>query len=272
MVDYVTLQQAQGLAHYSVTPLHTEDGAVAPHFLRFAEDMGYSWDNLMLDPRFAEIIGKEVATESMANGPLHALAELAPSERARDTFLHWLAFINADLNPWTTGGSIHFRPHWGRVLMLSQALGELEGLSDTDLEALAAAASFHDSRRADPYLDTGHGARAAKYYKRFCEDTQRGYARATLAGRSIAYDDRVYFAVAWHDREDAEGEEAIRAFFSGRPVSGVDAVRFYRILKDVDGLDRVRLGGNDFDPSYLRCSHAPELIDYAQRLYMHLEA
>ena len=39
------------------------------------------------------------------------------------------------------------------------------------------------------------------------------------------------------------------------------------VLKDADGLDRVRLGPSGFDSSYLRTAEAGRLVDYAGELY-----
>ena len=122
---------------YRVRKLYDRNGQVAPHFLddefhSFCE----SWDKAMSDPNFAEIIERDLAAERLADDPLDQLAALAPNERVRTRFLKWLEFIDTRLNPWTTGGAIHFRPHWARVLMLALTMGDAAGLSDTDLDAL----------------------------------------------------------------------------------------------------------------------------------------
>lgn len=280
--DELTRAQADGRAPYAVKRLYNADGSVGSHFLShelytFVE----SWETAMRDPRFAEIIDNELAIERIADEPLGHLAAQATSERARALFLAWLAFINVDLEPWTTGGSIHFRPHWARVLLLSQALADAEGLSDADACALACAAAFHDSRRDNPYLDTGHGARAARYYRDFCTDGAHGVPRATRAGAALRFDARVYLAIRWHDRDDAEGEQAIRSVFdadcsaelgdrslaatvpAGAATTPVD---LYRLFKDADALDRVRLGPHGLDERYLRSPHAGELVPFARDL------
>lgn len=85
----------------------------------------------------------------------------------------------------------------------------------------------------------------------------------------------------WHDRDDDEGIEAIcRAIgqnalphlriydLAGALPSDAEAdpVLVYRLFKDADGLDRVRLGANEPDPRYLRTSHAIELLDLAKEM------
>lgn len=281
-IDETTRAQAASRAAYRVKRLYNADGSVGSHFLadelyRFTE----SWEAAMADPAFAEIIDNELEIERIADEPLAHLAALAGSDRAQAVYLAWLAFINCDLSPWTTGGSIHFRPHWARVLLLAQALADAEGLPDADAQALAAAAAFHDSRRDNPYLDTGHGARAARYYRAFCEDGAHGVPRATRAGASLRFDARVYLAVFWHDRDDAEGERAIEDAFAADEAPGLEGVSLsatvpagaqatpvevYRLFKDADALDRVRLGAHGLDERYLRSAHAAELVPFAHTL------
>lgn len=310
MVDGLTCAQAAGSAAYSLTRLRKPGGAISAHYLhpQLVPDEE-SFARLMNNSHFAEIIGMEESTEDVADGPLDALQQLAPTSRARDLFLQWLAFINTDLDPWTTGGSIHFRPHWARVLMLSLALGEAEGLSLEDFAALCAASVFHDSRRRDPYLDTGHGARAAQYYRKFCAENEaasRGEGevasladsetalppRQSVIGRTIAFDPRVFLVIAWHDRDDEAGITAIeRSVREGRlyaPAEGDDRANttgvsqtgypaisenelkqtllLYRLFKDSDGLDRIRLGEYDLDVRYLRTAHAKEMLPLARKL------
>lgn len=71
----------------------------------------------------------------------------------RDFYLAWLRFIDGRLEPWTTGGALHFRPHWACTLMNAPAIADGMGLPDADLRSVAMAAVFHDSRRKSPFLD-----------------------------------------------------------------------------------------------------------------------
>ncbi len=298
MVDESTLMWARSASEYKVTPMRTSDGKIAPHYLDEISHHGFDFDELMKDAMFARIIGCELEAERIANAPLDALAEHAPDKRIQDFYLRWLAFMNADLQPWTTGGAIHFRPHWARVLMLALALGDVRGLADADMEALAMAAIFHDSRRKNPYLDTGHGARAAKYYLQFCRENQEGALRRTPAGRKIRFDPRAYLVIRWHDRHDGCGFEAIgRALCENRlPEAGIEDLQaatlaaigapatsadiadledILRIFKDADALDRVRLGGMDhggLDVRYLRTPEALDLVPYAHTLLHAVES
>lgn len=292
------------MPRYRVRKLYDEHGQVAPHFLDDEfRTYSTSWEEAMADPHFAEIIQRDLAAERMADDPLDRLARLAPNDRVRSRFLAWLRFMDTQLEPWTTGGAIHFRPHWARTLMLALTMGDAAGLSDSDLDALAAAAVFHDSRRKNPYLDTGHGDRAASYYASRCA------AAASSNGNTapLHFDPRAYLAMQWHDRDDADGLRVIAAAndrdelptasdsrrkraplektsdaFRGMQNAQLltpnglkaslpgdadaDAATIYRLFKDADGLDRIRLGSNGLDPKFLRFQYAHDALPLAREL------
>ncbi len=282
MADEETLHWANQSPEYLVTHMCDEDGNVAPHYSEDLVKHGLNFDELMKnDARFAEIIDNERAAEAIADANLSILADEAPDEQVRELFLRWLGFINADLQPWTTGGAIHFRPHWSRVLMLALSLGRSRNLPECDLEALAMAAVFHDSRRKNPYLDTGHGARAAQYYAQFCRNAANSTLLRSPAGRTIRFDPRTYLAIYWHDRHDSTGLETIEGVVRTNAIPELDIVDveallpdnakasfelIYLMFKDADALDRVRLGENDLDPSFLRTEESHELLPFAHRL------
>lgn len=288
-------------APYHVTKLYDEQGRVsAPYVDAEFQSFGMTWDQAMADPRFSAIIERDLQAELIADAPLTHLADMAPNRRVRTLFAQWLAFIDRRLAPWTTGGAIHFRPHWARVLMLALVIGDAAGMPDADLNALAMAAVFHDSRRKNPYLDTGHGARAASYYADFAAQDSDSSTGAEDGGnrpdaasplRTVAFDPRVYLAMQWHDRDDAEGVAAIKqamrsnmltdlitgdvpdgpagqgvreTIADGARASGHD---LYLMFKDADALDRVRLGVEGLDTRYLRTSYAQDLVAFAHDLY-----
>lgn len=148
---------------------------------------------------------------------------------------------------------IHARPHCERVLLHALTIGKQMLPDDSRaLTALAHAAVFHDTRRLDDYLDTGHGARAALYYKQFCE-----------ANPDVECLPEAVYAMRYHDLADGIGIEAIKRDF------GADADRaadIFRIFKDADALDRWRLGHNGLDPRYLRTDAARSMTDFARKL------
>lgn len=264
---------------YHVARLYDEAGQVAPHFINDEFHMFCdTWQHAMSNTHFAAVISQELRAESYAELPLDHLCSLAPNERVRTFFLIWLDFIDDELEPWTTGGAIHFRPHWARVLMHALIIGDKLGFADEDLRCLAMAAVFHDSRRQSPYLDKGHGARAASYYLDAC--WQRGQGAADYAGHLI-FDPRAMLAMAWHDRDDEEGLSAVSRTLQHDEDSGfcgmrysealpdgakADAATILRVFKDADGLDRVRLGDGGLDERYLRIAQARNQVEFAYEL------
>ena len=267
---------------YHVTKLYDEDGHVAPHFVDDEfHSYSKSWEEAMQHRGFAAIIENELAAERIAELSLAHLAAFAPNERVRNLFMAWLAFIDDELDPWTTGGAIHFRPHWARVLLHALIIADDMGLPDADLRALAMAAVFHDSRRKNPYLDTGHGARAARYYADECIARDVVEVKDMLGSDQLVYDPRTMLITAWHDRDDEDGLAAIEKAvhedkdqaYPGRGYSELlpqgaqaDAATMLLIFKDADALDRVRLGADGLDEHYLRTGQSRGQVAFAREL------
>lgn len=148
---------------------------------------------------------------------------------------------------------IHASAHCERVLLYALILGEdIFGEDSEALEILAHASIFHDTRRQDEYLDTGHGARAAVYYEQFCNENS-----------DIQFHPETRFLMRYHDLDDAIGKEAIKKHF-GEKADRV--LKLYAIFKDADALDRWRLGSRGLDPKYLRTEKARNMTDYSQRI------
>ena len=164
------------------------------------------------------------------------------------TFTRWRDYMAAHLDFSLPDSPIHTMPHCARVLLLALAVARREGFAET--EALAHAAIFHDTRRRDDGRDTGHGWRAAAYYTNFCD------------GRAdIDYSPLAAALMAWHDQPDVDGIEGVSRLSGGAPAW----LMAYRIFKDADALDRVRLG--DLNPAMLRTRSARAMVDFAETLY-----
>ena len=91
--------------------------------------------------------------------------------RVRQLFMQWEPFMEQRVEFWEIPGNldIHTQGHCERVLLHALRIGEARHITDRAMTALAHASIFHDTRRKDNYLDVGHGARAANYYKDFCQ-------------------------------------------------------------------------------------------------------
>lgn len=131
--------------------------------------------------------------------------------------------------------------HLTRVFILQELICDLldqRGVS-IDREAVRYAAMAHDVGRINDFEDPGHGMHSAKWMK---DNLTNILTPETL--------DTATYIVHWHSLSDSEA-----------PVMTTEL----KVLKDADGLDRVRLG--DMNESYLRLDLSKSLIDTAQRLY-----
>lgn len=167
-----------------------------------------------------------------------------------ERYKKWYEFMEKNIDFSFKDSEMHTKYHCARVLLLSLVIAHQIGLGDEELDVLSMAAVFHDSRRLDDWLDTGHGERAAEYYKE------------SWSKYDISFDERTYYVMAYHDRDDALGEEEILK----STVLNENCILLYKIFKDSDGLDRFRLGQNGLDVNMLRTKEAVKLVDFAKYL------
>ena len=171
----------------------------------------------------------------------------------KEKFVQWDGFMHRRLKFHMADSLFHAAPHCERVLLYALILGEDIFREKTDLlDILAHASVFHDTRRHDDDLDTGHGARAALYYEQFCRDN-----------RDIEFHPESAYLMRYHDLDDSVGIEAIRKRF-GEESDRV--LTLYAIFKDADALDRWRLGSHGLDPSFLRTDPAKHMTLYSLRI------
>lgn len=173
-------------------------------------------------------------------------------QRVREMFLTWIKFMEDYVDFWQIPGDldIHTQGHCERVLMHALRIGEARHATDRQMLALAHASIFHDTRRKDNYLDTGHRQRAAEYYAN---------------SKFIIPLPEAYAAIWYHDRDDALGEKYINEHTTTE-AERREWLEVYHNFKDADGLDRLRLGTWCLDPKFLRTPEAKAMIPFAQRL------
>ena len=176
------------------------------------------------------------------------LTDIVLWPRIKEDFLRWQAILETSVTFSLLSSNIHTRMHEKHVLLFSLLMAEDAALSDEEKSVLGAAAVFHDTRRQNDYYDVGHGRRAARYYKQFCE--QNG----------LIADYRVDFLLSYHDQPDESG----LAFLKENDFSGLKSL--YDIFKDADGVDRVRLGPNALDYDRLRTKKSLTLVHLAKQL------
>lgn len=141
----------------------------------------------------------------------------------------------------------HDREHSLRVLAFSLILGQMEGLSSTQLRKLALAATYHDIGRCDDSSDCSHGEHSAKICK---------------AKKKFRADSSVAFLIRCHCIPDSEAQAIA--------PSELDKKLLW-ILKDADALDRFRFGwvgcGDDtLDVTQLRFESSKLFVDLAHHL------
>jgi len=160
--------------------------------------------------------------------------------------------------------SIHGVGHTHRVWMHAMALAEELQLLEWQREALHCAAMWHDIGRTHDGVDYYHGAKSA--------------GKAVALGLHCGVEPLVYetalYAVTHHCGSEEHGERAARfryfepdgdGVFVDRWTDESSALQVFRVLKDADALDRVRLG--DLDPSYLRFPESAQRVETAWELW-----
>lgn len=152
---------------------------------------------------------------------------------------------------------IHGLGHIERTMLLGGMLSWKESLSIEDSVLLQYACGYHDIGRVCDGRDREHGFVAARRLRSSEFDAVFSFLSKE--------DRRILCAmVSVHCLSDA----MIPAFAEEYGMTSSEAVRYERLtklLKDADGLDRVRLG--DLDGARLRSDAARELVPFACVLY-----
>lgn len=182
---------------------------------------------------------------------LEELSKLPEARSIQKWYEPWLSFMEKNVEFWLKNSEKHTKLHCARVLLYALLIGRQKNLAGDEMEVLAQAAVFHDSRRQDDWLDVGHGGRAAAFYAEYCRQHS-----------GVRYDERTQNIIAYHDQNDTEGIAVLEELESRLP----DGVLLYRIFKDADGLDRFRLGADTLDVTMLRTQEAKGFVDFAREL------
>ncbi|URZ05192.1 HD domain-containing protein [Clostridium felsineum] len=162
----------------------------------------------------------------------------------------WYKFMQENINFSLKDSLKHTKDHCTRVLVLALVIAYQIRLSDEELDILSLVAIFHDSRRFDDWIDKGHGKRAAKYYKNYCFEN------------NFNFNKQVYYIMYYHDQEDELGFTEIKKEF----IDNEKCILMYKIFKDADGLDRLRLSKDALDINMLRTEEARKAVDFAKYL------
>ena len=156
-------------------------------------------------------------------------------------------FCRPDGRDGSTG--IHGLGHTTRVMVHAHEIADELRVSVLERESVLLAALWHDIGRTHDGADYYHGAKSA--------------GKAVGLGLHAGVDARILelalHAITHHSGDERHGEKASRYLFDQEA-----ALRVFRILKDADALDRVRLG--DLDVSYLRFPSSQLRVERAWEL------
>jgi len=142
--------------------------------------------------------------------------------------------------------TLHGQAHVGRVMIHALRLVEATGFTECACP-LWTAVYLHDIARVHDGRSKGHGADAWARLATLPE-VRALFARGGVRGEDMP---SIQAAVTLHSRGEADPGAAHR--------------RLTDLIKDADGLDRVRLG--DLRPEYLRTPQARTMVAFAERLY-----
>lgn len=143
---------------------------------------------------------------------------------------------------------VHGVGHIERTMVHGATCAWAEGLSEADSRLLLTMCSYHDTGRICDYLDGAHGRRSA----------EKLAALTGLAGEDLR---EAMAGVEAHSVSDKLMEGILA---SHAPENLPRARMLAQMLKDADGLDRVRI--DDLDVSYLRRAPSRERGRFARKL------
>jgi hypothetical protein len=144
---------------------------------------------------------------------------------------------------------VHGPGHIERTLCHGAFCALEDNLNPEDTRLLLFACAYHDVGRQDDKPDDLHGHRSA----------QRIPELTGLTGEGCTL---VQAAVDAHARNDDVLAATVKGY---KPENMKRALRLAELLKDADGLDRVRIW--DLDPAYLRREESRERCAFAKELF-----
>lgn len=157
--------------------------------------------------------------------------------------------------------------HNERVLLYAYLLGKLNNIDSQSMKILLDAAKYHDIGRQDDLEDPNHGFLSSIMIDKVIENDEFYQNKENL---------KVLKAMIHHHSID---DEYLNKILSHYEIESNDKViTIMKILKDADGLDRVRLSVNYFfsslDPRYLRLEQSKSLVKFSHQIneiYLSLE-
>ncbi len=150
--------------------------------------------------------------------------------------------------------SIHGVSHARRVLIHAQAIAAARDLDPDWFESVVLAVAWHDIGRTHDGREPEHGPNSVARVKRLA--LGEGVHPQILA--------RTFFAMEWHSVSDCQAIDKAAALEPGHSPEPGTMLRVLWLLKDADGLDRVRI--YDLDPGQLRYEESLTRVERAWQL------
>ena len=144
---------------------------------------------------------------------------------------------------------VHGPGHIERTMLHGAFCAMEDALDETDTALLLECCAYHDVGRISDSMDYLHGSRSAL----------RLGALTARTGEALKM---MMAAVDAHSRPDEELEDTLRGY---HPADWQRCLRLAHLLKDADGLDRVRIW--DLDVAFLRRQASREREDFAEYLF-----
>ncbi len=148
---------------------------------------------------------------------------------------------------------VHGEGHIERTMLHGAFCAMAEGLDEPDTALLLDACAYHDVGRINDWYDEEHGHRSAQVIGELTGQT----------GQELIM---LQAAVDAHSRKDNVLEETLKSY---HPADYPRTLVLAQLLKDADGLDRVRI--HDLKTSFLRRSASVDRADFAFYLYSRYE-
>ncbi len=144
---------------------------------------------------------------------------------------------------------VHGLGHIERTMLHGAMCAAAEGLNEADTTLLMEMCSYHDTGRNSDWLDNAHGYRSSLNLSR-------------LTGREGEELRCIMAGVEAHSLGDKAMQQVLEHH---APADMARARRLAELLKDSDGLDRVRI--NDLNPKFLRREASRERADFARYVF-----
>ena len=144
---------------------------------------------------------------------------------------------------------VHGLGHIERTMLHGAMCAAAEGLDESDTALLMDMCSYHDTGRNSDWLDNAHGYRSSLNLSR-------------LTGREGEELRCIMAGVEAHSLSDRAMQQVLEQH---APADMARARRLAELLKDSDGLDRVRI--NDLNPKFLRREASRQRADFAQYVF-----